>query len=164
MNARILPWVCLLAVLAAGSAQAEERVWVCPDTGTAKAAFTDGSARDWPNYSDGAGARVQRQHPDTAFIGAQAKFIDWGDRTGAICQYYSHIGYVFTMVAMDLGRQQDTGTCEPGVSSETPCWRLEYTESFEKDDQPGKEQMNVCMEVIDGESFPSPGCPFTLPQ
>jgi hypothetical protein len=164
MNAQTLLLSGFLALVSAGPAVAEDRIWFCPDAQTAKAAFADGSARDWPNYTDGAGARVQRQHPDTAFIGAQAKFIDWGDRTGAICQYFSHIGFVFTIVAMDLDRQSDIGTCQPGVSSDQPCWRKEYTESYEKDDQPGKEQMNVCVQIIDGEAFPSPNCPFTLPE
>jgi hypothetical protein len=164
MNALRLLLVGLLASATAEPALSEDRIWSCPDAQTARAAFADGSARDWPNYTDGAGARVQRQHPDTAFIGAQAKFIDWGDRTGAICQYYSHIGYVFTMVAMDLGRQPDVGACKSGISSDKPCWRKEYTESHEKDDQPGKELINVCMQIIDGEAFPSPDCPFTLPE
>ena len=66
----------LSAVLSAHAPATAQQLWNCPDPETARLSFESGEIQDWPNYSESHGARVQRQHPDTAFIGAQAKYLE----------------------------------------------------------------------------------------
>jgi hypothetical protein len=74
----------------------------------------------WPTSGVRPAARVQRQHPNTGLIG-QAKFIDTGERSVALCQDSSHIGVLLTTAAVDAAK----GPLEDGA-----YWRREWTESF----------------------------------
>jgi hypothetical protein len=152
---RYLVMASALASLSLPAASEDAEVWHCPAPEVAKAAFADGSAAEWPNYSEGAAARVQRQHPDTAIVAAQAKFIAADDHTAAICQYYTHIGVLFMMLGL--------GPVQAPLDEGGADWREEYTESHVHQDKPGKEMMSVCVRNIDGEAFPSTDCGFTLP-
>lgn len=137
-----------------GGASADE-IWNCPSGEDARLAFISGEAKNWPNYSEGPGARVQRQHPDTALV-PHAKFIDMGDRTFGVCQYYSHIGHTIT-----FGK---TGLTKASIKKKSKFyWRKEYTESYPKDDRPGREMMEVCMEKKKKQASPSIKCSFILP-
>lgn len=124
--------------------------WSCADAETARQAFADGSASEEPNYSEGPAARVQRQHPDTGMIG-QAKFIEGNQRTAGICQYYNHIGWIYTTVRLDSFK----------LPVDAPIgWRNEYRESYPEQDKAGEEMMEVCMEETNGLFWPSVKCGF----
>ena len=152
----------LSAVLSAHAPATAQQLWNCPDPETARLSFESGEIQDWPNYSESHGARVQRQHPDTAFIGAQAKYLEANGRTGAICQYYNHIGLVSTMIALDVKKNPSTTSCESECTAGA-YWRSEFRESSPDLEEPGKEQMEVCMENRGGLSYPSVACGFLVP-
>jgi len=153
----------LFASLYSGVSIAEE-TWSCPDAEAGQSLFNSGEMKSLPNYAESAGARVQRQYPDTAFTGAQAKFIDWDERTLAICLYYSHIGVVASSAVLNSQRDDAVAICDKAPCPTGPYWRYEFTESDSKQDKPGREQMLVCMEDRDGLAYPSAGCGFTQPE
>ncbi len=137
------------ALFAPHLAIAEE--FVCPSAEIAREAFGVGEAAAWPNYTEGTAARVQRQHPNTG-LWAQAKFIDWNTKSAAICQYYSHVGLLMTMVEVGFER---------GAVDEGSFWREEFAEESEDLDQPGKEMLWTCMKREGAADFPSIGCRFS---
>ncbi len=63
-----------LFVLSLGTPALADEIWSCPDGEFARKAYISGEIKTWPYYTDGPGARVQRQFPDTALT-AHAKFI-----------------------------------------------------------------------------------------
>ena len=148
------------SLLLATPVSAEETKWSCPDKTDGRLAFMDGTMEKWPNYSESHGARVQRQFPNTAFTGAQAKYVDWSSPGGASCQYYSHIGLVATSIVIGAERDPATPICNAQPCPEGPYWRAESTESTPDLDRPGKEKMWVCMEDQEGLAVPSTGCGF----
>lgn len=133
------------------SASAGE-LWNCPDGEFARKAYISGEIKDWPYYTDGHGARVQRQFPDTALI-AQAKFIMANGKPGAICQYYSHIGLTGTFYVI--------GATKSEVKSPA-YWRKEFRNSTPEEDKVGEELMDVCMVQVDEVAKPSVACPFII--
>ena len=84
--------VMVLLCFQSGQAQ-EDNYFQCPTGSQAIEWFEDGRLSKLPNYSESAGARVQRQHPDTRMF-AQAKFVFWDERSVGICQYSNHVGVV----------------------------------------------------------------------
>jgi len=148
-------WISLglFITIVASPAYADE-IWSCPDGEFARKAYISGEIKTWPYYTDGPGARVQRQFPDTALI-AHAKFIVAKRSSGAICQYYSHIGFTGTFYV--VGAKKDK-VLAPGY------WRQEFRESTPEEDEPGKELMDVCMEKIKGLAHPSIKCSFLIPE
>lgn len=142
--------ISLAAVVVTASPALANTIWSCADAETARQAFLDRSANLEPNYTEGPAARVQRQHPDTGMIG-QAKFIDGNQRTAGICQYYNHIGWIYTTVRLNYTK----------LPVDTPVgWRSEYRESYPEQDKAGEEMIEVCMEERDGLFWPSVGCGF----
>jgi hypothetical protein len=134
--------------------------WSCPTAEEGRGLFLKGIMAEWPNYAEADGARVQRQHPQTAFIAAQAKHIDWNGRDAAICQYYNHIGLVASSVVIGAKRHPETSICKTETCVSKAYWRNEFTYSSPDLDKAGQEQMLVCMENRDGLSFPSAACRF----
>ena len=128
--------------------------YFCPDGEIARQAFQSEDAKNWPNYSDGLASRVQRQHPQTALM-AQAKFIDWDERSVGLCQYYNHVGLVFTFAFSDASKKE---------TGDESFWRREWTESFPEQDKPGQEMMEVCMERSGNLETMSVRCGFDLPE
>ncbi len=141
-----------------------EEAWSCPDAEAGQEDFYDGTMQKWPNYSEAAGSRVQHQHTNSAFVAAQAKYIDWGDRTAGLCQYYNHIGLVTSSMVMDAKRVDTVATCTELPCPSGPYWRYEFVESTPEQDKPGQEQMLVCMEDREGLAYPSAGCGFISPE
>ncbi|NNC37296.1 MAG: hypothetical protein EX271_10220 [Acidimicrobiales bacterium] len=149
-------FISLIAVLALFTltmpAQAKDTVWNCPDGEYARKAIISGEVEDWPYFSPGPGMRVQKQHPKTALTG-QAKYIEGNGTSGAICQYYSHIGFVITMYAIGAKKHK--------INDES-YWREEYKESSPEQDEPDNPMMEVCMVNKDDLAYMSVGCPFLL--
>lgn len=143
----------LMTFLGFASAAHADEIYKCPTADYAKAAFESGEVDEWPNYHPGASARVQKQHPDTAIIAAQAKFIKSEKGAFALCQYYTHIGMLIT-----------TGfyVKEKGEGVDGGYWRSEYKESLPEQDVKGKEMLDVCMEKKGNVAIPSVKCEFTL--
>lgn len=135
-----------LALSFAGTAQAND-VWHCPDGEYARKAIISGEVETWPNFSPGPGMRVQKQHPKTALMG-HAKLFEGKNGIAAVCQYYSHIGYVITMVTRIESKHKIKGKA---------YWRKEYIESHAKDD-PENPLMEVCMIDKDGLAHMSTEC------
>lgn len=134
--------------------QAKDMVWNCPDGEYARKAIISGEVEDWPYFSPGPGMRVQKQYPKTSLTG-QAKYIEGNGTSGAICQYYSHIGFVITMYAI--------GAKKHDISDES-YWREEYKESNPEQDDPENPLMEVCMVDKEGLAHMSVGCPFLVTQ
>lgn len=142
--------ISLAAVVVTAAPSLANTTWSCADVETARKAFADSSASLEPNYTEGPAVRVQRQHPDTGMIG-QAKFIGGSQGAAGICQYYNHVGWIYTTVRR--------------VAAKSPVedpdgWRREYTESYPEQDRPGREMMEVCMEEKNGLFWPSVKCGF----
>ena len=153
-------FISICAMATQFSANAEN--WACPNAEQGRELFLSGEMASWPNYSESHGARVQRQHPKTAFIGAQAKFIDWNGKSAAICQYYSHIGLVATSVVAGANRRSEVPLCKTDTCSGDLYWRYEFTESSPELDKKGEEQVMVCMADRNGQAFPSTACGFEM--
>ncbi|MEM1381556.1 MAG: hypothetical protein AAGH41_13125 [Pseudomonadota bacterium] len=122
----------------------------CPSASDAQAAFVSGSASEWPNYTEGPGARVQRQYPDTVLT-AQAKFVPLDENGAAVCQYSNHVGWVITTALLGATK---------GDTIRTSYWRSEFTGSDPSQDQPGRETVDVCMKKQRRQAVPSVGCAF----
>lgn len=135
------------------AAEAENTVWHCPDGEYARAAIISGEVKTWPYFSAGPGMRVQKQYPETALSG-QSKYIESNGTSGAVCQYYSHIGVVATMFAIDA-KKHDT--------NDAGYWREEYKETLPEQDDPDNPMMEVCMIDKEGLAHMSIGCPFLVP-
>ena len=159
---RILILSSAIAIL--GSQATASETWSCPDANTARSLFASGELQAIRNYSETDGARVQRQYPDTAFVAAHAKLIDWqGARPTAVCQYFNHVGLVSTFVVLDTRRADAADLCETIPCPESVYWRREYTASHAAEDMPGKEQILVCMEQRGDVEWPSTKCAFAGP-
>lgn len=79
--------------------QADGIVWYCPNGEDTRTAIISGEVETWPNISRGAGMRVQEQYPETALMG-HTKYIEGNGTSGAICQYYNHIGVVLQSITI----------------------------------------------------------------
>jgi len=124
--------------------------------------FQAGDTSRLPNYSESTGARVQRQHPNT-FLVAQSKYINWNNKPAAICQYSNHVGIVSNFLLGGVTADATDGACDDGSCTNGSYWRSEWTETFEKDDKPGREQIYVCVKDIEGAAIPSGDCRFNRP-
>jgi len=141
-----------LVSLGLGISASAGELWNCPDGEYARKAYISGEVKNWPYYTDGHGARVQRQFPDTALV-AQAKFITLEKSSGAICQYYSHIGLTGTFYVVGATKAE----------VKLPAyWRKEFRNSTPEEDKPGEELMDVCMVRVGKLAKPSIACPFIL--
>lgn len=124
----------------------------------ARQQFASNSLSKLPNYAEGPGARVQRQHPDTHLFG-QAKYVSANDgRSFGLCQYFNHVGWVAVFGVAVVGTREPLQGCESAECRSKPWWRTEYVESDPADEK----TMQVCMVERDGEAFPSLGCGFIL--
>ena len=141
-----------------GQAQ-EDNYFQCPTGSQAIEWFADGRLSELPNYSESAGARVQRQHPDTRMF-AQAKFIFWDERSVGICQYSNHVGVVAQIALADAVTDAHDDKCDNGSCLNGSYWRSEWAESLPEQDKLGREQLHVCMQDIEGVNYPSIGCRF----
>lgn len=141
----------LVSVFYASNVRSQE-IWNCPDGEFARKAFISGEIKDWPNYTNGHGARVQYQFPDTALI-PHAKFVATDRTFGAVCQYYNHVGLTATFLVV--------GAKKTEVSSPA-YWRQEFRNSTPEEDEAGKELMDVCMVRVKNLAKPSIACPFIL--
>ena len=141
-------------LIIANSAQAKDETWNSPSGEYARKAIISGDVEKWPNFSPGPAMRVQQQHPKTALTG-QAKYVEGNGTTGAICQYYNHIGFAITMVAVGVTQLE---------SNDKSYWRKEYTESTPEQDDPDNLMMEVCMIDKNGLAYMSVGCKFLLPK
>lgn len=145
--------ISVLASIFPFTACADE-LWYCPDGQTARQAFETGAIKEWPFYAEAAGARVQRQYPDTRLL-AQAKYMERNGQSAAICQYYNNIGLVVTMIVPGL---------TPGDIEEGGYWRQEFIESSADQDVAGQEMLDVCTETENGLAVPSVKCGFLIPK
>ena len=131
---------------------AKDETWNCPNETYTRNAMRTGEVEKWPHYTSGPAMRVQKQHPNTA-ITAQAKYVDKNGSGGAICQYYNHIGLIFTILVLDVRKD----------SLETAgYWREEYTESYPEQDDPNDLMIDVCVEDRKGIAYPSVQCAFLV--
>ena len=138
----------------------------CIDEEEARQLFLSGELAKANNYSESAGARVQRQHPETHMF-AHAKYIDHGDGTDTamICSYSNHVGLVAMYMAVNAKTLTPIESdCETKRCRRNPYWRKEYIKSYPHQDAAGKEQVYVCMVDKGGVSYPSRKCMFVLPK
>lgn len=145
-------YLLALAMFQTESQGFQTRHWLCPGEEYARNAIETGDAASWPNYSEGPGMRVQRQHPQTG-LWAQAKYIAWSDQQIGICQYYNSVGHVATMLVPVEGRGR------PGQDYQ---WRTEWTETDPASDREGQETLETCVEDRDGTQWPGVGCAFLI--
>ena len=143
----------LICLAFSGLSHAEDVVWNCPDGEYARKAIISGEAKTWPYFSPGPGMRVQEQHPNTA-LSAQSKYLEGNGKSAAVCQYYNHIGYVATILAIGAKKH---------VPSEGSYWRKEYSESLPENDDPNNPMMDVCMTNEEDLAIMSIGCAFLIP-
>lgn len=146
--------VAATALAFATTASAADKTWNCPSGEYAREAIISGDVESWPYFTPGPAMRVQKQFPKTALSG-QAKYIERNGTTGAICQYYNHVGFAITMYAIGATK------IEP---SDGAYWRKEYSESSPENDDPKNPMIEVCMVDKDGLSHLSVGCGFKLPE
>lgn len=156
-----------LAALAcsAGAATAQTPVpshIACLSNADMAARFQSGDTAGLPNYTTSAGARVQRQHPNTALIG-QTKFIDWDGMTVGMCMYSNHVGLVASFALRGVLADAGDEACDDGSCLNGAYWRSEWTETLPEDDRPGKEQLYVCMNNLGQTAIPSTDCLFNRP-
>ena len=156
MIRRLVATFLSLCVAGAANAQAE---LICPSEEVAREQFTSRALSQYPNYSEGGGARVQHQHPSTHLFG-QAKHIAREGR-GAVgfCQYSNHVGLVATFAVRIEGTTAPLHGCDSAECRSKPWWRTEYVESDPADEM----LMQVCVVDRGGETFPSIGCRFKIP-
>lgn len=145
-------YLLALAVLQSEAQEFQTRHWLCPGEEYARNAIETGDAASWPNYSEGPGMRVQRQHPQTG-LWALAKYIAWSDQQIGICQYYNSVGHVATMLVPVEGR---------GLPGEDFQWRMEWSETDPGSDREGREMLETCVENRDGSQWPGVGCAFII--
>ena len=127
------------------------------------ARFNTGETDRLPNYSQGAGARVQRQYPNTALIG-QAKYINWDGKSLGLCLYSNHVGVVASFALRGALADADDEACDDGSCQNNAYWRSEWAESREEDDRPNREQIYVCMNDLGQAAIPSTDCYFNRPE
>ena len=149
--------------LSATAQDAQSEYISCLTASEMSGLFQSGETSRLPNYSESAGARVQRQYPTTLLI-AQAKFIDWDNKPAAICQYSNHVGIVANFLFAGPTADASDGACDDGSCAPDTYWRAEWAETSEKDDRPGKEKIYVCVKDVDGAAYPSAGCNFIRPK
>lgn len=126
--------------------------WSCPNDEFARKAIISGEIETWPHFIAGPAMRVQKQHPNTAIL-AHAKYIEANNTTGAICQYYNHIGIVATFFALEATKAK---------THDNAYWRWEYTASTPEEDDPEQQMMEVCMVDKNSLAHMSVGCSFNV--
>lgn len=125
--------------------------------------FNTSNTSGLPNYSEGAGVRVQRQYPNTALIG-QAKYINWDGKSLGLCLYSNHVGVVASFALRGALADAGDGACDDGSCRNNAYWRSEWAESREEDDRPDHEQIYVCMNDLGPTAIPSTDCFFNRPE
>lgn len=151
-----------LCVGQAAMAQDDNHI-ACLNNNDMSTLFQNGEASRLPNYSESAGARVQRQYPNTALI-SHAKYINWEGMTLGVCQYSNHIGIVANfIVGGGITADVSDEACDDGSCVRDAYWRSEWTESTPETDRPGKEQLYACMQNVEGAAIPSINCRFNKP-
>lgn len=155
----------VLFLLGTNLVYAQERQYHCVDGEEARELFLSNELAKAPNYSESAGARVQRQHPTTTMFG-HAKYIDHQDDspTAMVCNYSNHVGSVAIYIGVGARTATPLDACDAGDCGAEPYWRQEYIESYPEQDQLGREQLYVCMFDRDGVAYPNVGCGFILPE
>ena len=131
----------------------------CMEDEIARAFFATGALVAMPNYTEGPGARVQRQYHQTHMYG-HAKFIGSSESGFAACAYSNHVGWVFIYGDKSVTPKRLDIDCDSDACKADPHWRLEFMESSPDLDKPGQEQIYVCVETKKGLDFPSIGCHF----
>lgn len=151
----LLATICVLVF--ADVALAQEPLG-CLTEETARQQFASNSLSHLPNYTEGAGARVQRQHANTHLFGQAKHVAISGGPSLGFCQYSNHVGLVVTYGFRIAGTLDPLQGCRSAECRANPWWRTEYVES----DPADKKLMQVCMVERDGQAFPSLGCRFIL--
>ena len=149
----------MLSAIISMPALAQDPIEECMDPEIARAFFAAQGLAAMPNYTEGPGSRVQRQHPQTYMYG-QAKFIKQTDGGFAICSYSNHVGWVAIYGDKIHVPTVKVTKCEKPDCESLPRWRLEYSESSPDQDRPGQEQLHVCVENKGSVEHPSFGCRF----
>lgn len=126
------------------------------------ARFVSGDTASLPNYATSVGARVQRQHPNTALIG-HTKYIDYENMPVGICVYSNHVGVVASFALRGALADAGDGACDDGSCLKGAYWRSEWIETDAEADRPGKEQLYVCMNNLGQTAIPSTDCLFNRP-
>lgn len=139
----------------APAADAQDAMF-CPGEDAVRVAFASGDVGAYPNYAEGGGARVQKQHPDTYIFG-QAKTVAQNEgATVGICQYSNHVGVVAMFAMIVKGTVDPLEGCPEHACRAKPWWRTEYVES----DPADWTLMQVCVVDRNGLAMPSVGCGF----
>ena len=81
-------------------------------------------------------------------------------KTVGICQYSNQLGIVANFSIRGVGADAADGACDDGSCADGSYWRAEWTETFEKDDRPGREKIKVCVKDVEGIAVPSRTCRF----
>ena len=133
----------------------------CLGTARLLEVFSKGEAERLPNYTESAGARVQRQFPNTHLY-LHAKYIERGDKSIGICQYSNHVGVVSNYVLNGVWADAADGECGGNHCVNGGYWRQEWIETLEAEDVEGEEYIYTCMyDTEDGRAFPSGRCGFS---
>ena len=135
----------------------------CLTGGEMNSLFQSGRAEQLPNYTESAGARVQRQYPKTRLYGQAKHSQVQGGGAFGICEYSNHIGivavfYLYNAQADAYDRACDDGSCHDG-----DYWRSDWRKADEAEDKPGQEMIKACYRDINDAAFSSAGCGFTPP-
>jgi hypothetical protein len=144
-----------LSLCAAGAANAQAEL-SCPSEEVAREQFTSRVLSQYPNYSEGGGARVQHQYPSTHLFGQAKHIAREGRGAVGLCQYSNHVGLVVTFAVPIEGTIEPLHGCDSAECRSKPWWRTEYMESDPADEK----LMQVCVIDRNDETFPSSDCRF----
>jgi len=140
---------------------ASPKVTTCLRGSEMRTVFAAGDTAGLPSYTEAAGARVQRQHPNTRLIG-QAKHLQQADgKALGICEYSNHVGIVAVFLLGDAKADAYDEACDNGTCSEGDYWRSEHMQTPDGSERENPAMIKACYRDIDNTAYPSSRCGFT---